>query len=160
MIILGSKVYNDTGPEVAIDCLWCGRQSVKAQTRQETGWLTLFHFVPFLRIRNVFVRCSACGKDMIAKCSLADVEHSSPVTLQQQLIKGESFVGRVCILLGALLCWAPMIGLIPAVIGFFFRNQFGPAMKTLSWIGLILSLLTTALVIILLLLTRPWLEQQ
>jgi len=59
MMVLGSKVYNDAGPEVAIDCLWCGRQSVKARTRQQTEWLTLFHFFPLLRIRNVFVRCSA-----------------------------------------------------------------------------------------------------
>lgn len=154
MITWGAKVYNDAGPEVAVDCLWCGRQSIKAQTRQETGCLTLLHFVPLLRIRNVFVRCSACGKDMIAKCSLADVARSSPITLQHHLIKCQSFVGRVCIILGVLLCWAPMIGVIPAVIGSLYRNQFGRAMRTLSRIGLILSLLTSALGITALLLSR------
>src|SRR6266478_3178968 len=154
MMALGSKVYNDAGPEVAIDCLWCGRQSVKERTRQQTEWLTLFHFFPILRIRNVFVRCSACGKDMIARCSLAEVEHSNPVTLQHHLIRSESFVGRVCILVGLLLCWAPIVGLIPAIIGFFYRSQFGTAMKTLSRIGLILSLLTTALGITALLLSH------
>ena len=145
MIACGARVYNDAGPEMAVDCLWCGGLAVKARTRQQTEWLTLLHFIPLLRIRNVFVRCSACGKDMIAKCSLADVAQSSPATLQHHLIKCQSFVGRACILLGALLCWAPMIGLIPAGIGFFYRNQFGRAMRTLSTIGLILSLLTTAL---------------
>src|SRR6266850_1064241 len=117
MIALGAKVYNDPGPEVAVDCLWCGRQSVKSQTRQEIGWLTLFHLVPLLRIRNVFVRCSACGKDMIARCSLADVARNSPLTLQHHLVRCQSFVGRVCILLGVLLCLAPMIGVIPAAVG-------------------------------------------
>jgi hypothetical protein len=57
-------------------------------------------------------------------------------------------------LLGVLLCWAPLIGLIPAAIGFFHRDQFGYAMKTLSRIGLILSLLTTSLGITALVLSR------
>lgn len=151
MLSLGAKVYNERGPEVAVDCLWCGRQSVKGQTRRETGWLTLVHLVPVFRIRNVFVRCSSCGKEMLAKCSLADLAHINPVTLQHHLSKSQPFVGRVCIWLGVLLCWAPMVGAIPAVIGFFYRNEFGRAMRTLSWIGLSVSLLTTALLMALVL---------
>ena len=145
MRVVSAKVYSNAGPQVSVNCLWCGQRSVKALTREETGWLTLLHLVPILRIRNVFVRCSACGNDMIAKCSLADVARINPLTLQHHLAKRKPIVGRVCILLGVLLCWAPLIGLIPAAIGFFFRNQFGQALKTLSLIGLILSLLTTAL---------------
>lgn len=145
MLTLGAEVYTDPGPDVSVDCLWCGRQSVQAQTRRETGWLTLFHLVPFFRIRNVFVRCSACGKDMIAKCPLADLSSSNPVTLRHHLIKSQPFVGLVCIWLGVLLCWAPGIGLIPAVIGFFYRNEFGRPLRTLSAVGLLLSVLTTAL---------------
>jgi hypothetical protein len=115
---------------------------VKATSRRETGWLTFF-FVPFCRVRNVFVRCSACGKDMIAKCPLADLGSSNPVTLRHLLLKPRPFVGLVCIWLGVLLCWFPIIGLIPSIIGFFYRNKFGRALKTLSWIGLIVSALIT-----------------
>lgn len=154
MLVLGSKVYVEAGPEVAADCLWCGHQSVRAKVRRETGWLTLFHFVPIFRLRNIFVRCSACGKDMIAKCSLADLVCSNPITLRHYLIKRQSFVGRVCILLGVLLCLAPMIGVLPAVIGFFYRKQFGCPMMALSWIALIISLISTALGLAALLLSR------
>jgi hypothetical protein len=160
MITLGVKVDSDAGPGVVVNCLWCGRQAVNAQTRQQTEWLTLLHLVPVFRNRNVFVRCSACEKDMIAKCSLADVAYGSPVTLQHHLVKCQSFVGRVCILVGVLLCWAPMIGLIAAGIGFFYRNQFGQAMRTLSRIGLIVSLLTTALGITALLLSHATSQPQ
>ncbi len=154
MLGLGGKVYQDAGPEVVINCLWCGAMSVTAQTRRQTEWALLFYLIPIFRVRNVFVRCSACGRDMIAKCSLADVAQSNPVTLQHHLVKGESLVGRVCIVLGVLLCWAPMIGVIPAGIGFFYRKQFGRAMRTLSSIGLVVSLITTALGIILVLMAH------
>jgi hypothetical protein len=146
MLIFGAKVGNEAGPELDVDCLWCGGQSVKGQTRIETGWLNLFHLVPLLRIRNVFVRCSVCGKEMIAKCSPADLAQSNPVTLRQQLIKPQPFIGLVCIWLGVLLCWAPIIGVIPALIGFFYRNRFRGAMRILSWVGLSLSLIASALV--------------
>src|SRR4051794_39299146 len=140
---LGGKIHTNAGPVVAINCLWCGRQSVRAQSRLQTEWLTLFHLFPLLRMRNVFVRCSGCGKDMIAKCSFAEVATS--VTLQPHLAKPQSLVGRVCIVVGLLLCWAPGIGVIPAAIGFLFRKQFGSAMRTMSWIGLGLSLVITGL---------------
>lgn len=154
MIGWGARVFNETGPEVSVDCLWCSRQAVRAETRRETGFVTLFYIVPVFPVRNVFVRCTACRKEMIARCSWADIARSSPVTLQHHLIKSQSFVGLVCILLGLLLCWAPMIGLIPAVIGFVYRSQFGSGMKRLSKIGLICSLLTTVIGVAAMLLSR------
>lgn len=142
-IALGSKVRMEAGPEVTINCLWCGQISAKAQTRRKTEWLALFHVLPIFRVRNVFVRCSACGKEMIARCSLAEMAHINPVTLQHHLTRSQSLVGRVCIVLGVLLFWAPLVGVIPASIGFFYRNQFGHGLRMLSWSGLILSLLIT-----------------
>ena len=143
-----ARVHKDAGPAVTVDCLWCGRRSVGAQTRQQTEWLKWLHLIPLLCIRNVFVRCSACGKDMIAKCAFADLGRISPVTLQRHLVKSQSLVGQVCIMLGVLLCWAPIVGMIPALIGFCYRNQFSRALKVASIVGLILSLLTTSLGIV------------
>jgi hypothetical protein len=80
---------------------------------------------------------------MIANCSFAEIARSNPTATSLRLVKNVSFVGKVCILLGALLCWAPMIGLIPAGIGFLYRKQYGRWMKALSWFALILSLLST-----------------
>jgi len=82
--------------------------------------------------------------DMIAKCSFEEVTRANPITLSHLLFKRVSFVGKLCIMLGVLLCWAPMIGVIPAVIGFCYRKQFGHALRVARIIGLILSLLTTA----------------
>lgn len=142
---LSGKVRQVNGPEVnVLLCLYCGRRSVRAQTREETEWLKLAYVIPILRIRNVYARCNACQQEMLVHGALADVASLSPVTLQHHLAKSRSFVGRVCIILGVALGWAPFIGIIPAAIGICYRKQFGTAMRVASVIGLVLSLLTTA----------------
>jgi hypothetical protein len=151
-----ARVETVVGPEVnVLQCLWCGQRPVRAQTRQETGWLKFLYLIPLLRIRNVYVRCGACRKDMTAKCAFAALSSMSPVTLQHCLVKSRSFVGASCIVLGALLYWAPLIGIIPAIIGFCYRKQFGRAMRVTSTAGLILSLLTTGLGIAAMFLAQP-----
>ncbi|MGA9777893.1 MAG: hypothetical protein WBS33_06440 [Verrucomicrobiia bacterium] len=105
----------------------------------------LFHVLPLFPFRTVFVQCDFCHKDMAAKCSLEQLAQSNPMTLKQLLVKRVSFVGRVCIILGALLCWAPLVGLIPATVGFFYRRQYGNPLKKLSIVGLVLSSLSTLL---------------
>jgi len=61
-VLIGTRVKEVQGSDVTVHCLWCGRREVKAQTRQRTEWLTLFHFIPFLRFRTVFVRCGVCSQ--------------------------------------------------------------------------------------------------
>ena len=142
-LFLKTRVKEDRGSDVVINCLWCNRQGVSAHTRQRTEWLKLFHFIPIARFRTVFVKCSACGKDMIAKCSLEEVVNSNPLTLKYLLVKRVSFVGKVCIALAVLLCWAPLIGLIPSVIGFLYRNEFQNWVRKMSLVVLIISILST-----------------
>ena len=80
---------------------------------------------------------------MIAKCSLGEVANSNLLTLKYLLVKRDSFVGKVCIALAVLLCWAPLIGLIPAVIGFLYRNEFQNWVRKMSLVVLIISILST-----------------
>jgi hypothetical protein len=140
--LLGTKA-EVSGSDVTIDCLWCGRQGTNAQSHERTEWLTLFHFLPLFSFHTVFVRCDSCRKDMVAKCSLAELAQGNPLTLKHLLVKRVSFVGKVCIVLGLLLCWAPMVGLIPAIIGFVYGRRHEGWMKKMSLLGLILSLLST-----------------
>lgn len=153
---LSGKILEDAGPEVnVLQCLWCGGRSVKAQTWLRTDWLTLLHLIPLFRIRNVYVRCGTCQRDMIAKCSFNELEGMNPVTLHHHLVKSQSFVGLVCIILGVLLCWAPLIGIIPAVIGFCYRNQFGGALRVASWVSLIVSATISLAMAVLVILMPP-----
>jgi len=146
--LLGSKGSEVPGPEVTVDCLWCGKTGM-AQSRKLTEWLTLFHLLPLIPFRTVFVRCDKCGKDMVAKCSLEELAQSNPLTLKHLLSRRVSLVGRVCIVLGVLLCWAPLVGVIPATIGFFYRRASGPWMRRLSIFGFVVSVFITSSLLLL-----------
>src|SRR6267142_6755606 len=123
-ILLGTKSKEVPGSDLTIDCLWCGKSGTNAHSRKRTEWLTLFHFLPLFPFHTVFVRCNSCQKDMVAKCSLEELTQSNPLTLRHLLFKRVSFVGKTCIVLGVLLCWAPLVGLIPATIGFCYRRNY------------------------------------
>lgn len=142
-LFLGTKRADILGSDITIDCLWCGKQGTNAHTRKQVEWLTLFHLLPLFPFRTVFVQCDSCKKDLVAKCSLEELLQCNPVSLNYVLVKRVSFVVRVCIVLGVLLCWAPFIGLIPAIIGFFYGRKYGGWMKTMSIWGLVLSILST-----------------
>jgi hypothetical protein len=149
------KIHEEVGPELTVlQCLWCGARSVKAQSRLRTDWLTLLHLIPLFRIRNVYVRCSACNRNMIAKCAFGDLDGMSSVTLHHHLVKSQSFVGLTCIVLGVLLCWAPMIGIIPACIGFCYRKQFSSALRVTSAISLAISVLVSLVLVAAMLLSQ------
>jgi hypothetical protein len=141
---LGTIAKEVPGPELTVDCLWCGQQT-NAHSRKRTEWLMLFHILPLFPIHTVFVRCDSCHKDIRAKCSLDELERSNPLTLKYLLAKCVSFIGKICIILGVLLCWAPLIGVIPATIGFFYHREYGNWMSKMSICGLVLSSLSTLL---------------
>lgn len=145
--LLGTRSKEDPGSELTIDCLWCGRQTT-AQSRKRTEWLMLFHLIPLFPFHTIFVRCDLCHQDMVAKCSLGELTGSNPLAMKYLLVKDVSFVGKICIWLGVLLCWAPLVGLIPAFIGFFYRHQYDVWMRKMSIWGLVLSMLSTLLGII------------
>jgi hypothetical protein len=139
---LGTIAKEVPGPELTVDCLWCEQQT-NAHSRKRTEWLMLFHILPLFPFNTVFVRCDFCQKDMIAKCSLEELAQSNPLNLKHLLAKRVSFVGKTCIILGILLCWAPLIGVIPATIGFFYRREYGNWIRKMSICGLVLSSLST-----------------
>jgi hypothetical protein len=152
--LLGTKAKDTPGPDVTIDCLWCGRQGTTAHSRKRTEWLTLFHLLPLFPFHTVFVRCDSCQQDMIAKCSLEELTQSNPLTLKHLLVKRVSFVGKVCIVLGLLLCWAPPVGWIPAIIGFIYGRKYGCWMKKWGGCGLILNLFSPLIAMVVILVVQ------
>ncbi|MEI7533689.1 MAG: hypothetical protein WCK57_04915 [Verrucomicrobiae bacterium] len=139
---LGTIAKEVPGPKLTVDCLWCGQQT-NAHSRKRTEWLMLFHIVPLFPFHTIFVQCDSCHEDMVAKCSLDELGRSNLPTLKYLLAKRVSFVGKVCIIIGVLLCWAPLIGVIPATIGFFYRREYGNWMRKMSICGLVVSSLST-----------------
>jgi len=145
--LLGTTQKEVPGPELTVDCLWCGQRTA-AHSRKRTEWLMLFHLIPLFPFRTVFVRCDSCHQDMVAKCSLVELATSNPMTLKYLLVKKISLVAKVCVILGLFLCWAFWIGLVPATIGFTYGKKYGGWMKTWSIIGLILNVLSPVIFVL------------
>lgn len=154
--LLGTIGKEVPGPDLTIDCLWCGKQGVSAHSRKRTEWLMLFHILPLFPFHTVFVQCDSCHKDMVAKCSLEELAQSNPLTLKHLLVKSVSFVGRVCLVLGLLFCWTPWCGLIPAIVGFYYGQQYGGWMKKWGRRGLILNIFSPLIFLLLVLLIRSF----
>jgi len=87
---------------------------------------------------------------MVATCSPEDLARSNPMTLKYHLVKRVSFVGRTCIVLGFLLCWAFLLGLIPAIIGYLYGRKYGGQMKKVAFWGLMLNIFSPVIFILLL----------
>ncbi len=151
--LLGTIAKEIPGPELNVHCLWCGKDA-HAQSRRRTEWLMLFHIVPLFPLRTVFVRCGACQQEMLAKCSLEELDQINPLTSKYHLAKRVSFIGRSCILLGLLFCWAPLVGLLPAIVGFFCGRKYGGRMQKWGSIGLILNLLSPLIFLLLIVIIR------
>jgi len=147
--LLGTIAKEVPGPDLVIDCLWCGKHGVSARSRKRTEWLMLFHVLPLFPFHTVFVQCDSCHKDMVAKCALGELAQSNPLTLKHLLVKNVTFVGRVCIVLGFLLCWAFFVGLIPAIIGYAYGRKYGGRMKKIALLGLILNLFSPLIFLVL-----------
>jgi hypothetical protein len=145
--LLGSTAGEIPGPQLTVDCLWCGRLTT-ARSRERIERLTLFHLIPLFPFHTIFVKCNSCHQDMVAKCSLQELSASNPMTLKYLLVKKISLVGKACVILGLLLCWAFWIGLIPAIIGFIYGRRYGGWMKKWSFVGLILNIFSPVIFVL------------
>ena len=144
-IILGGKSQDSEHLPITINCPWCNQRGITASAWERTEWLTLFHIIPVMRFRTVFVRCQSCKKELIARCSFKELVNRNPNSLQLLLAKRVPLITTVCAIIGLLLCWAPILGLIPALVAFLSsRRQSGWVSKA-SIIGLILSSCSTLL---------------
>lgn len=125
-----------------IFCQWCGKES-PASAWTQTDRLMLLHLIPLFRWSNVLVQCQSCEREFLAKCSLSELRSVSPLTLQHLLVKRVSFVAKACAVLGLLLCWAPLIGMIPSTIAFIMTRRQPGWVAKVSVIGFFISIVTT-----------------
>jgi hypothetical protein len=110
--------------------------------------MMLLHLVPLFRWRNVFVQCQSCRRDFIARCSIQGLQQANPLTLQHNLIKRVSFVAKACAVLGLLLCWAPLIGIIPATIALLMTRRRPGWVANASVVAFVLSALSSLILLL------------
>jgi transcription elongation factor Elf1 len=136
------------GPDAEINCPACGEMNVPAHTRQQTERFYLYGLVLVQRVTATIVTCGACGLELKSKVGIDQIDQYTARDLDLYLARNVSFVVKFIALASLLLFWAPIVGLVLAVIGLVSSSDGWT--RTVSWVSLFLSGLLTALFVALL----------
>ena len=142
-VLITTKTQTIAGPTVSINCPLCKAASVPAESFEQIERLELFFVIPLFRLRNTFVRCTACGRQLIATVTTEEIANYSAEALSHYLVGRVSLVGKFLALASVVLCWVPIVGLVLGIVGILVNLRTVGWPRTLSWIGTGLSALLT-----------------
>src|SRR5690606_22827155 len=84
----------------------------------------LLRLVPLPASRHIFIRCSACGRDLLAQArDLEELYDLSPQELLGQLQPYVSGVGRFLVVAALVLFWLPFVAPLLAIGGFMMTRR-------------------------------------
>lgn len=149
-ILLTTKTQQIPGPTVDINCPHCAASSVASASHEQVDRLGLFYIIPLFGLRNTFIRCGACGKQLTSKLRIDEIANYSADDLSHFLAGRVLLVNVFLAVASVLLFWAPIVGLILGVIAVLLNRRAAPWLRTLSWVGMSLSAVITVAVVILL----------
>ena len=121
---------------MSIDCPACGAVGVPGLPYQLKERLN-FVFVH----KTAWVVCSACGRHLVSRLLLDDLLDQQPHQISDHLTVGNSLPGRVMAICAMILSPAPALGPIVAVIAVLINRKSLGWPKTVSYIGLAVSLI-------------------
>jgi hypothetical protein len=100
---------------VQFECPHCGNQSSgTAYDLRET--IRVSTRVPRWGWQSHWVRCGKCKSELHADCSAADLVGASPTIVNGHVRAYVSFPKRVLATASLLLCWAPVLGVLVALV--------------------------------------------
>jgi hypothetical protein len=149
-ILVTGTIEKRRGPSVRINCPLCHAKAADGKSFEQVDHLKLFYVVPLFRLRNTFVKCGACGKQLIAKVSTDEIEKYSANELSDLLIGRVPFVSQFLAVASVALCWAPFVGLVMGIISLIANWRSPGWPKAVSWIGTALSILVSIVVLLIL----------
>ncbi len=153
-IIITTKSQQNPGPDISINCPLCNATGVAAQSFEQLDEIGLFWLIPLCRLRNTFVRCSECTKQLIAKASIHEIGDYSVEEISQRLVGRVPLISQFLAVASVLLFFVPFVGLVMALIAVIVNRRNTGWLRTLSWIGAILSGLITMLFVVALAMNR------
>ena len=132
-----------TGPQITLDCPACGGKNVTGTTSEREESYRLLGIVPLMVLRNAFVTCGSCQRQLMSAIRLSDLGDAKPDELAKALSVRESFVGQVVAVLGLLLCWLPFVGLGLGLLGMLLNLRSAKWPRTLSQIATIVGIIVS-----------------
>lgn len=153
-IVFGIRTRNAPGPSITFDCPHCGKAATTATTADRTESVSLFHIVPLFSLRNTFVTCGACKRQLLATLPASDPARLAPSQVARYVAGRVSFVTKCVVVLSLFLFWAPLIGLILSLAGLWAGWKHKGWIRTTATVTTIASVVVTLLVIFILIADR------
>ena len=149
-VIITQRTTTTPGPAITIDCPACKSASVGASAEAVEEQNSFFWVVPFFTTRWVNVSCGACGKRFGSPRSCDELARMPRAEVSQLLATWQDthveFLVKFCVIVGLVLSVIPVMGLIFAAIGLAFTYRRRTTWRTLAFLGLGISILSTLLV--------------
>ncbi len=149
-VLINTRITKIPGPTVTIDCPACKAKSVNGESVRQVDQLELFYLLPFMKLRNTFVTCHECNKQLICTAPFDELGELSVDDLSQHLVHHVSIINKFLALASVLLCWVPFVGLLLGCISLAVNWRITGWTKKLSYIGIGASAVLTAAFMIIL----------
>lgn len=153
-VLLVAKTRKEPGPTLTIRCPKCGAEDVAAVAYRQVDDLCAFYFLKLLTISNTFVECSACRAKLRSSIDLDELGTYGQEELNQFLSHDVSFVVKFLAVASLVLCIAPIVGAVLALIAVLLTLKTTGWTRIVSRVALALSTVITGLFIIALLLGK------
>jgi hypothetical protein len=147
-VLLVAKSRKEPGPQLVIRCPKCGAEGANAIAYRQVDDLCAFYFLKLFTLRNTYVECSRCRAKLRSSVDLDEFERYRHGELDQFLSHDVSFVVKFLAVASLLLCIAPGVGAILALITVLLTLKSAGWTRTLARVALVISTVITGLVIV------------
>jgi hypothetical protein len=135
------------GAPIQFSCPKCRKVS-QGKACQFVDTFMLLYFVPLGTVRNTYVACDDCGLKLRTQLGLEDLERMHGLQIDEFLSYSPSFVFKFLAITALLLCLAPILGTIVAIIAVSGTYHFKGWPKKFSITALLISLVPTAIAVV------------
>jgi hypothetical protein len=148
-ILITSSSTKTPGPTLSINCPACQSTAVPADSMQQVDRLDLFYLLPFFQLRNTFVTCSACKKQLISSIGINEMADLNAADLSDHLVNHVSFINKFVAILSLLLFWIPIVGVGLGLLAIALNWKTTGWTKTVSFVGAGLAALVLTVLFVL-----------
>ncbi|HEY3392861.1 MAG TPA: hypothetical protein VGK58_09150 [Lacipirellulaceae bacterium] len=135
------------GAPIQFSCPKCRKVS-QGKACQFVDTFMLLYFLPLGAVRNTYVACDDCGLKLRTQLRLDDLERMQGLQIDVFLSYSPSFVFKFLTITALLLCLAPILGTIVAIIAVSGTYHFKGWPKKFSITALLISFVPTAIAIV------------
>lgn len=135
------------GADVTFNCPKCGTQRATAKTQGTEEKISLA-FIPLFTGIFTTLACRTCGKSFKIDKTLEEVLKLDVRSISENIENNIPFLIKFCVVGGIAAGILPFLGFILALVGFCATFKRRSGWRIAARIGLVLSLLSTAAMII------------